>query len=196
LYFDVETTGLDPVRNDIVQYSAIIVTPEEEDEIDLKMRPISSSIDDTALRIQGRTRREILTWPDPGDQFRVLEEWLGNHVDKFDPDDKFIPIAYNASFDIGFWDEYSRKCNFGTNYGIGSWVKRSCTQDPLAVIRFLERVGFIPVLDSHKLENVCTFFNIPIEAHDALGDVRALRMLDRLLVCLMNEESARRDCEP
>lgn len=188
LYFDVETTGLDPVKNDIIQFSGLLITSEEKDEINLLMRPYDTThIDREALIIQNRTLSEVLSWPDPKEQFSVLEEWLENQIDRFDPEDKAIPVAFNAQFDLSFWTEYTAKITGDRKYGIGSWVKRSCTQDPLYVVRFLERVGVLPPLESHKLEGLCTFFNIPLQAHDAMSDVRALRELDLLLVSLVSD---------
>lgn len=188
LYFDVETTGTNPVVHDIVQYSALAITPEGEDEINIKMRPLNpATIEPEALRVQNRTRKEVLSWPDPKKQFLVLDEWLENHIDRFDGEDKFIPVAFNASFDLSFWTEYTVKCTGSRKYTIGSWVKRACTQDPLAILRFLERLRIIPALESHKLSSVCDFFGIPLKAHDAMEDVRALRSLDRLLAGLVSE---------
>lgn len=189
LYFDVETTGLNPIVNDVVQFSAISDIDGVPHEIDLQMRPTNiSAIDSKALKVQNRSRAEVLSWPNPYIQYAKLESWLGGFVNKFDPLDKFIPVAFNATFDLSFWKEHSIKMGVAAKFNIGSWINRSVIQDPLAVIRFLERVGIIPKRPTHNLSDLCNYFGFPIDkAHDSMSDTRALRKLDKFLFALVRD---------
>lgn len=62
LYFDCETTGLDPKVCAIVQMAGfVVIDGQEVARFDIKCRPWNGSqIEDRALAIQGRTKEDVL----------------------------------------------------------------------------------------------------------------------------------------
>lgn len=173
LFFDVETTGLDRVQNEIHQLSYIVeVDGETKVKRNLYLRPAKpETIDPVALQIAGVTTEQVMSYPPPRDAFDTLESDFTNTVDKYNPKDKMYPCAYNAHFDYGFLTAFYKKYN---NY-FGSFVNHRLL-DPLPVLRFLNYCGVI-YLVNYKLETVCKAFDIPIIAHDALSDITATRNL-------------------
>ncbi len=177
LGFDVETTGLDPKKNDVVQLAAYV---EIDDKLvgtkDFKCRPFDpQAVEDEALDKQDRTLEEIMEWPDPRKTVSEFTAWTGQWIDKFNQQDKAYPAGYNVSFDLGFVDQWLRKS--GEKYGFGSYQNWRPI-DPRPIVAMLECKGFINGLVDHKLETVCKHFGVKIDnAHDALSDIMATRDL-------------------
>ena len=181
-WFDCETTGLDPVKNDIIQLSYVIeidgIVKEQED---LKMQPFSyENISQEALNIHGITLDEIKTFEDPKKVYRHLVSVFDKYVNKYDRSDKFTPGGYNIeNFDIPFLKNFWLKNN---DKYFGSYLRYKGI-DPFQVIKFVNAIGK-DKYDSMKLEAACKKFDIEIKAHDAMSDILATRelaykMLDR-----------------
>ena len=103
LFFDVETTGVD-AENGIWSMSGIyerngkvvdafhqLVAPFEDDVIHPE-----------ALAMSGRTIPELMSYKPPREALTGLLSFMGKHVNKFDKQDKFTMVAYNAQFDDDF----------------------------------------------------------------------------------------------
>lgn len=183
--FDVETTGLYPNVNGIVQLGCIIeIDNEIREEFDFKMRPFpNDQIDEDSLKIHNYTKEEILKWEDPIAIYHRLIGIFERYINKYNEDDKFYPCGYNTSFDISFLIEFFKKCN--DNY-IGSWLNLKAQIDPLPILRMLDFMGLIK-MDNYKLENVANALGISITAHDALSDVKATieirKIVEQLITC-------------
>lgn len=194
LYFDIETTGKSPFKNDIIQIGGIVeIEGEVKEEFNLKIKPIDpNNIDDEALQVNKITR-EMLNGDDydlPRTGYSKLIKIFEKYIAKFDKTDKFIPCGYSVSFDLSFVDQFFKKN--GDNY-FGSFVDRKMTKDPLPVLRYLKSIGCptMSKIDSVTLVNVCKELGISLEnAHDALSDIRATRelvkMIDRGLLFDLN----------
>lgn len=184
-WFDVETTGLDPKQNDITQLAFILeINGNIVEEGNLFMKPINDeNITDEALQIQGRTREEVLGFPEAMIQYKELESVLRKHIDQYNRDDKATMAAYNGSFDRSFL--YSLREKLDIKYGLGSYLKH-VTIDPLFLVDLLIFRQVIPELINRKLETVCLYFGIEIQAHDALSDIRATRNLFYKLIELID----------
>lgn len=61
----------------------------------------------------------------------------------------------------------------------GSWFNYK-TIDPLSLLHILDGIGSIS-LENYKLETVCKHYDIPLDAHDALNDIKATRELTKLI---------------
>ena len=113
LFLDCETTGLDPVKNGIIQISAIVeVDGAIKGGFDLHFRPFQKDIiDQGALDVNGKTTEELRSVERMGPKpaFKKFTEFLGEFVDPFDKFDKFTVYAYNATFDINFVAEWFKK---------------------------------------------------------------------------------------
>jgi|TARA_Y100000034_G_scaffold19875_2_gene22613 DNA polymerase III epsilon subunit-like protein len=174
-YFDVETTGFDPVKNDITQIAGIIeIDGQTKDRFNMRCQPLNwDNINEQALAITGVSREKLKEYPLPGVIHKRLLALLGKYVDKHDRSDKFYMAGYNAiRFDADFLSNFFKKQN--DDY-FGSWFNWKII-DPFPVLYFWEWLGKIK-LESYKLEAVCKYYNIEIDAHDAFSDISATRKL-------------------
>lgn len=108
LWFDVETTGLDPVKNDIITLSAIIeVNGKVERTLDLKVQPHSyENISQEALDINGITIEQMKTFDTPEVAHEKLVAYFSKYVNRYNKLDKFQPAGYNITFDMLFLAEF------------------------------------------------------------------------------------------
>jgi len=173
-YFDVETTGLNPFKNDIIQIAALVeINGEIKGEFVSNVKPFDmENIHPKALETNGVTKSELIKYPEPNQVYKELITFLAKYVNKFDKNDKFAPIGYNVKFDIDFLNNFFKK-NQDKYYG--SWFSWRYV-DPLAILYHMDYRRKIALAD-YKLSTVCHHFGIPIEAHEALSDIRATREL-------------------
>ena len=184
LWFDIETTGVDPVKNDIIQIAGIVeIEGSDEEEFSFTCRPHApDNINPSALEVNRHTIEEISNWEPP---FRMLDKLMAvfqKFINKFDRKDKFLPAGHVVTFDIQMLDQFFKKS--GDRYGIGSWM----TWQPfdtmyLAVI--LKRLGIINPLDM-KLATLANTFGIAPGIHGALSDIRATREVGNHMLGLIS----------
>lgn len=175
LYFDVETTGRDPRRNDITQLSGIVeIDGKEVDSFNLRCQPFDfTTIEPEALEVTGVSLEQLKTFDTPQVMFKKLMAIFDRHIDKFNREDKFTPAGYNVRFDLDFLQQFFIKN--GEKYGSGSYQNWRAV-DGLPLVHFLCYAGLLK-LEDYKLGTVCGYYGIPIEAHDAMSDIRATRNL-------------------
>jgi DNA polymerase III epsilon subunit-like protein len=181
-YFDCETTGTDPKLHEITQLAYIIdVDGEAVCQRSILMRPLKpDTIDDEALKVQKRTREDLEQYAHPFLGYQQLISDFGAYVDKYDSQDKMVPVAWNASFDVSFISEFftAQKDKF-----LGSWIDRRRTLDPQIFYRYFEFAGRIPKQENSKLATVAAVMGVSlIDAHDALSDVQAMRQINEKLM--------------
>lgn len=176
LFFtDVETTGLDPVINDVVELAYIIdIDGKVSDSYSLNMAPHDPmACEQEALDIHGKTIADVMLYQTPHIAKAELINRLNRHCDKYDNSDKMYFVAYNANFDFSFEWEYFKKC--GDDY-FGSWFYTKYVLDPRQWFSLLQFLGMVDVPDL-KLSTLAGHFNIPLDAHNALSDITATREL-------------------
>jgi len=173
-FFDVETTGLDAWRNDIVQIAGCIeIDGEVKETFNWHCQPYNpGSIEQSALDVTGLTKEEIMEFDTPMSVYLKLTATMGRYVDKFDKKDKFYPAGYNVDFDMNFLRAFFKKS--GDKY-FGSWFN-GINLDPFHFFRLAKFSGQIDT-ENLKLETMAKLFNIEIKAHDALSDIEATRSL-------------------
>lgn len=181
---DTETTGLDPVKNAIIQIAGIIVIDgKEEEKFNLKCRPNDTDeVDQKALDVHGMTKEEIMTYPNPKNVYTKLKAIFDKYINKFDKMDKFFAAGKNVQFDLNFLNEFFRK-NGTPN------KKYNCDGDPF-FFSYVHSAKFEvetlamqyemkkkrKIFDSYKLENLCNKVGIQLSnAHDAMADIEASR---------------------
>lgn len=171
-YFDVETTGTDPVKNDITQISGMIeINREIIQTFNFRCQPFNyDTISPEALEVTGIGVDELKSFPDPREVYVSLMRLLGDFVNKFDRSDKFYISGYNVRFDVDFLYQFFKKNN---DPYFGSWFNWKLI-DPLPILHFMEYQGLIK-LDNYKLGTVCNHYQVEIKAHDALSDITATR---------------------
>ena len=190
LYFDVETTGRNWHKNDIIQLGLIIeINGKVVDERNLTAQPVDwDAIEEEALEVTGMTREKLATFPEPHKMYMELIEVLGKYVDKYDKTDKYYPAGYNVEFDLNFLQSFFRKNN---DVYLGSWINWK-KLDPLPLLFFMEYRGEIE-LENYKLGTVAEHFGIELDAHDAFSDIRATRQIMHELI---GDRSFETDEEP
>jgi DNA polymerase-3 subunit epsilon len=183
IYIDTETTGLDKVKHGMRELAYIIEVDGEELESGLfKINPLTYNkeveVDQKALDISNKTLDEITSddYADSVDCFNTFIEILDKYIDKFDTEDKFIVNGYNTAFDTGFIQEWFKDNN---HKFYGSYFNYK-ELDVFALVKFLKYMDFIDT-PSDKLEITCEYFNIELEAHNALDDIRATKELSNII---------------
>lgn len=175
IYFDTETTGIDPFRNGIWQLAYLIeIDGEIKSEGNIKMKPFESDeIEPSALKVGGITEKDFECFEPQEIAFKKFVAVLESYVDKYNRNDKFYPSGYNVIFDLNFVGEWFKKN--GEKYGFGSFCNWRMI-DPLPVFRWLDFAGLYHLPD-YKLQTVCDAFKIELDAHDAISDIKATREL-------------------
>lgn len=171
-FFDVETTGLDSYKNDIITMANIIdIDGEIKEKFSLKIQPFNwDNIEQSALDVNKIEKASLKTFLPPLEAHRKLKEVLKKYIDPYNRKDKFQPGGYNNDFDIKFMANFFKKC--GDKY-FGSWIDYH-KFDPQVIIQFLHLKGEIN-LPNYRLETVANYFGININAHDAMSDIEATR---------------------
>jgi len=177
-YFDVETTGLNPQVNEIIQLSGLIeVDGKVVETFNLYARPSDpSTVTTEALAVTGLTLAEILEFPPASKMYNDLIDIMMRYVDKYDKNDKFSPAGYNVRFDLDFLSALFKRMN---DPYLGSFINWKAI-DPYPVLTIMDFFGLIS-LPNYQLSTVCGAFLIPLKAHDALADITATRTLVELL---------------
>lgn len=178
LYFDVETTGLSPVKNDIIQFACIIeIDGEVKEEFEVKIKPFDfTTIQKSALEVTGMEIEDLYGFTPPKVAFMQIQALFAKYIDRMDKNDKFIPVAYNGKFDLDFLGVFWKK---NGNDFFGAWQDWQLL-DPLVLWRYYKYVTGTWT-DNNKLSTVCDYFGIKFTAHDALEDIRATRTVHKLL---------------
>jgi len=184
IYFDTETTGTHPVKNDIIQIAGVIeIDGQEKERFNFTCQPFSwENIDQEALDVHGMDEEKLKTFKKPGEVYQELKTIFTGHVNPYDRDDKFIVCGYNVKFDIDFLSEFFKKN--GNNYLFSFF---GTVKDPLPILNYLKSIGKIDS-ENLKLFQACEFFGIDIKnAHDALADIEATKAIIEKTDELMNQ---------
>ena len=180
LFFDVETTGLSPEKCSIVQLSGLIdIDGTVVEEFNMRMAPDKDAfIDEKALITIGKSEDELRNYPSPDVAYFELTRILDKYIKKFDRYDKFYPAGYNVRFDIDFLQKFfqKRQRELGEReYGSGSYQNWRA----IDVMQFSHYLAYMGILDlpDYKLGTLCQYYGIELEAHDAMSDIKATRLL-------------------
>lgn len=173
IFIDTETTGLDTSRCGITQLSCILEVNGEVKEFNRYIKPFDgASITQEALNITKRTMEELNTFESEVVVFRDFVDFLDEHINKFDKNDKLNVVGYNIEFDINILSALFKRR--GNDY-MWSYFKRPvCLFKGIAL---LQHMGVVEPTHNQKLSTMCEKFYIPIDAHDSLEDIRATREL-------------------
>ncbi|HHY35604.1 MAG TPA: hypothetical protein GX510_08260 [Firmicutes bacterium] len=153
--FDLETTGLDPETNEILEIAMVRFRNGKPDEEWSSLVKPSQKVPLYVLRLTGIAEADLANAPVLEDILWRIREFIGN----------FPLVGHNSSFDIAFLGKII------TDIGL-----RPC-HDTLELSRIV-----VPGLASYKLSALCASFGIPlVTAHRALDDARASGILFGLL---------------
>lgn len=180
IYYDTETSGLDPIQNDILTLAGIIeIDGEVKEEFYLEMQPFNyENISKEALEVNGLTLEQIKTFQTPQEAHKKLLSIFSKYINKYNKLDKLTAIGHNIGFDIRFLDSLFRKC--GDKY-FGSWIDYHYI-DTMAILNLLKFKKAIQI-ENVKLVTAAKHFGVELtEAHNAMADIKATRELFQKLV--------------
>lgn len=183
LYNDTETTGTDPKIHTITQIAAIVeINGKVVGEFESKVRPLpGKEITDKALEVTGFTREQLMTFPNPWDVYQEFNKFLSQWSDGR-KENRYVMAGYNAPFDCDmFFNWYLSLTN--NKFVFWKYLQFSPI-DPLPAIRMLNYMGLLP-LEDNELGTVAKHFNIELQAHDALSDIRATRQIIHIVRDIM-----------
>lgn len=180
LYFDTETTGRDDTVHEITQFAAIVViNGVMKEEVNWRCQPTNwDAIEPGALEATGVSIEQLKTFQPPEAMFKDIIAFFDRYVSKFDyAEDKFYPAGHNVQFDLGFLDAFVKK--YGNEdqkkWGITSYQNWRSLDSRVLANFFLAKKK-LHTADA-KLGTLCKHYHIPIDAHDAMSDIRATRAL-------------------
>lgn len=146
---DIETTGLSPIYDDIIEIGAIKVEKNKTVDEYNQLIKIDRILPSKIIELTGITDEMLATGKMPK---TVLEEFIGFVGDN-------VIIGHNVNFDLGFLRD---KCKKYLNYNLNNDYI-----DTLYLARKL-----VPNSYNHKLGTLAKLFNISYEgAHRGLKDV-------------------------
>lgn len=178
LWLDGETTGLDSLRNDIVQLACIAVVGgvEQAKTFNQYCQPIDyNEVDPEALAINGLTLQFLK-------QQQTAEAMVNNLVlfaKQFNC--KFIIAGYNVGFDKDFIASLFKKVNREADF---LELFTGDIRDTMKRAKALKAQLPTPNI---KLATLAAHFGIPINAHDALSDIQATIKVDKILSDMLGE---------
>jgi|LGVF01.2.fsa_nt_gb DNA polymerase III epsilon subunit family exonuclease len=156
VFFDLETTGLDPKEDRIIEIGFLEVdfkTLEVVNELNLLINQ-DVEISEKITEITGITKKML-------EENGVGEFEMFTKIQDFIKDESLL-VAYNTQFDINFIMELYRKIKQDKDFVI--------TNDMLDIMAvYRDRHGY-----PHRLQNAIEMYNVDLEnTHRALDDIKA-----------------------
>lgn len=186
LWLDLETTGVDHNINGIIQIAAVaFIDGVERDSFVSYVKPFPDDIiEDKALEVNRVTREMLETFPDPGECFAALSQFLQQFIDQFDSGDKLLICGYNVGFDTDFLRKFWAKNN--SQY-YGSYF----FQQPLDVLQLAvlySHVNNNPQPYKMRLSDAIEGLGLEMvgDLHDAKADIDMTRKVYLELAKRMN----------
>jgi len=163
--FDVETTGLDPVHDEILEVGMVRMKKGDVDERYSQLFCPSVPIPLSVTQLTGIQSEDCENRPSLKEKFSEIVAFLG---------DDWI-VAHNAGFDLGFLQAAWRNFLPEASPPAGSRIL-----DTLELSRLL-----LPWLPNHRLESVAEHLHIPFKrTHRALADAETTAFIFRGLLPL------------
>jgi DNA polymerase-3 subunit epsilon len=162
---DLETTGLIPGHDRIVEIGAVAFSPAGGVEAEFcELVDPGIPIPPAASRVSGITDEMVLGRPAVAGPLAGFLAFLGAAV----------PVAHNAAFDVGFLAADAAR------------LELAAPSTPVIDTRALARAAF-PGRPSYALDSLCRELDLARTAHRALADAHSCRML--FLACLERLEA-------
>ncbi len=184
LWIDTETTGLNPAKHGLRELAYILIIDGQEVKKDvLQIDPRTYKhkmieIDNKALELSNITIEDFDNYDDSAyafDRFSTLLEY----IDKEDKNDYFTLAGFNVKFDNDFLREWFDDNGDFDAEDFNSYFHYKII-DVFPLVFNLKHLGLIDTKND-KLKTVCEYFNIPIDAHNALSDIEATKNLYELI---------------
>lgn len=184
IWLDCETSGLDPVRNDVVQLAAIaqINGVLHKKVFSEYCQPFDySTVDQQALDVSHLTVSQLKTFQTP----QLLVKNFVEFLESFNV--KFTIAGYNSAFDKSFISSLFLKCNREKDFVrlFNSDLRDTFKRAKIAK----EKLG----TQNLKLATLAAHFNIEINAHEALSDITATIEVDKKIAELLGDTFVHQD---
>lgn len=172
LFFDLETTGVNPGRNGIHQISGeIVIDGVSKEQFDFHVQPNPKAIiEEEALKVAGVTREQVMAYPPMSQVYSEFVAMLGKYVDKYDKKDKFFLVGYNnAAFDNQFLRGFFLQ---NSDQYFGSWFWSNSIDVMVLASAFL--MNKRTEMENFKLSTVAKFLGVDVDdkdLHNALYDI-------------------------
>lgn len=162
-FVDLETTGLDPSKHEIIEIGCLIAKPRENgrgwdvaSELELKVKPQHlETAEPEALRVNGYNDGDWLFAPDLASAMKTLAEEI----------DDAIVVAQNVTFDWSFLERAFTSTKTDPNIFYHKMDLAS-----MAYGKLFQRENFQKI----TLRGLCDYFQVKnSDAHSALADTRA-----------------------
>ena len=166
--FDVETTGMSPVGDRIVELAALRVnTDGTEQEFQTLINP-GRTIPADVIAVHHITNEMVLDAPHFSTAGKMFYDFAAGST----------LAAHNARFDLGFLQESLARC------GLPLWNGKT-----IDTVRLLRKTH--PGLPSYRLQSLRLYFKLPspagMQAHRAGSDVRwTMQLLEMALTKALN----------
>ena len=156
VFFDLETTGLDPINDRIIEIGVLQVdfkTLTVTNELNLLVNQ-DIEISEKITEITGITNKMLK-------ENGVGEFEMYSQIEKYLTEDSLL-VAYNTQFDINFLMQLYRRIKQDISY-----IFKNDMLDIMAVYR--DRKGY-----PHRLQNAIEMYSVDLEnTHRALDDIKA-----------------------
>lgn len=179
LWIDVETTGLNEKKNDIIQLACIpIINGVVQPTFNEYCQPFNfNAIEPEALKVHGLTLEMIDTFQPPN----VMFDKFIDYIKSFGV--KFTIAGFNVNFDKRFLSASFSKISKNQDFSKLFTIDIHCTYKRATDVK-----GKI-ASKSLKLEALANLYGIKINAHDALSDISATIEVDKIISGLMGEDT-------
>lgn len=182
IFYDLETTGTNPLTCAIHQIAGLVEIDEEIVEtFDIRLRPFEGAeIQEDALKTCSKTREELAAYPEAMTGYRKLISILEKYINRYDKKDKAFLAGYNNR---GFDDAFLRL--FFERNGdkfFGSWFWPDSMDVLVLACEYLQnrRAG----MSCFKQFAVADTLGIAYDRdrlHDAVEDVMITRRIYRIV---------------
>lgn len=173
---DIESDGLDPYKNNIIELSLIRLSDDVQKTWCIK--PINTdNIQPDALRINGHKLDDILhktvygreTYKEANKAIVDIENWI---AEDGVPAEQRIFTAHNAHFDKGMMEQLWEKCNSKETFPFGRRMLDS------QIIEFFMDLCKGEMAEGYSLKNLVKKYGVTNDkAHTAASDTLALKQV-------------------
>lgn len=168
---DLETTGLDPKKDKIIEVGAVRVRNGKVTDRFQSLIDPGVVLPDQITQLTGITQEELNGAPYPEQVLPKLLDFMGDDV----------ILGHSVMFDYSFLKKEA------VNQGLWKTEQHAMGIDTLKLARVL-----LPELPSRRLADLCVHYQIEHQAHRALGDAESTAELYR---CLVREFYDREDTD-
>ena len=167
---DMETTGLNPVTDRIIEIGAVKITEgKETDRFSTFLFP-GRKLPERITEITGITDEMLSSAPPERDVIPHFLEWL----------EDYPLLGHNLQFDYSFLKQTAFRC--GLTMAYGKQDADAAAQDKTGMDTLLIARKYLPQLERRSLEYLTSYYGIQYRAHRAMGDVLATTELYQRLV--------------